>query len=61
MDERISRLLEYADIKVAAVLVIAETGLSGRRMIEEKYHTKVLSLLNDEDICKTLQRKHILL
>lgn len=61
MDERIGRLVEYADIEVAAVLVIAETGASGRRMIEEKYHTSVFSLLNDEDICKAMQRRNILL
>lgn len=62
MDERISRLKEYADIEVAAVLVIAETGAdaSDRKMLEEKHHTKVYSLVNDEDIRSVLSRKHFL-
>ena len=61
MDERISRLQEYADIEVAAILVIAETGISARKTLEEKYHTKVYSLLNDEDIRKILSRKQLFL
>ena len=63
MDERISRLKEYADIEVAAILVIAETGKEafGRKMLEEKYHTKVYSLLDDEDIRSILSRKTLLL
>ena len=62
MMERIGRLQEYADIEVAAVLVIAETGVapSGRKLLEEKYHTKVYSLLNDEDIRSVLGKKHLL-
>ena len=59
MLERISRMQEYADIEVAAILTIAQTavGETARKMLEEKYHTKVYSLLNDEEIRSALRRK----
>ena len=55
--ERIERLREVADIKVAAVIVIADltneevlqNGL-GAPMIEEKFETKVYSIIKDKDI-----------
>lgn len=61
MDERIARLQEYADIEAAAVLVVAETSEGGRKRLEEKYHTKVYSLLNDEDIRNAISRKALFL
>ena len=56
MDDPIDRLLELADVEVAAILVIAETCVhgSGRKRLESKYHTKVHSLLSDEEIRGTL-------
>ena len=59
MEERISRLQEYADIEVAAILTIAQTpsGALAQKMLEEKYHTKVYSLLNDEEIRFQLRRR----
>ena len=57
--ERIERLRETADIKVAAVIVIADLtneealrkGL-GTSMIEEKFGAKVYSVIRDQDIEK---------
>lgn len=62
MDAGISKLREYADVQVAAVMVIAETGsdCAGKQRIETKYGTKVYSLLNDEDIHTALRRRHLL-
>ena len=55
--ERIDRLKEQADIDVVAVIVIAnlvneearEKGL-GENMLEERYGTKVYSIITDKDI-----------
>lgn len=61
-DQHITRLREYADVKIAAILVIAETksNLSGRTYLEEKYGTKVYGLLNDEDIQSALKKMSVL-
>lgn len=55
--ERIERLKEVADIKVAAVVVIADlteeetvTQGLGSKMLEEKYGAKVYSIIHERDI-----------
>ena len=55
----IERLKEVADIEVEAVVVIAdltndeakEKGL-GAQMLEEKYGTKVVSIIQEKDVMK---------
>lgn len=55
--ERIDRLKELADIEVTALVVIAdltneearEKGL-GTKLVEEKYGTKVYSIITAKDI-----------
>jgi len=58
-DERIERIREQADVQIAAILVIAEIrdDFSGRKRLEEKYGTKVYSLLTDVDIQSVLQKE----
>ena len=62
-DEHIERLLELADVEIAAIMVIAEikSDFSGCKRLEEKYGTKVYSLLNDEDIRSAIARKETIL
>ncbi len=57
-DEHIEKLREQADVEIAAIMVIAEikSDFSGRKRLEEKYGTKVYSLLNDEDIQSVLRK-----
>lgn len=58
-DERIKRICEQADVQIAAVMVVAEIkgDLSGRKRLEEKYGTRVYSLLTDEDIRSVLKKE----
>jgi len=60
-DERIEKLREQADVEIAAILVLADikNDFSGRKRLEEKYETRVYSLLKDEDIQLAL-RKNVL-
>lgn len=57
-DEHIERMLKDADIKIAAILVLAERAADsrGRRRLEEKYHTKVYGMITDEDVRSVLKR-----
>ena len=61
--ERIERLKEIADIEVAAIVVIADLtneeakakGL-GAQMLEERYGAKVVSVIQEKDVIKYLER-----
>ena len=60
--ERIDRLKEVADIEVTAVVVIADLTNEeakakklGTAMLEEKYGTKVYSIITDKDIENVLK------
>ncbi len=61
--ERIERLKEAADIKVVAIIVIADLtneeakqqGL-GAQMLEERYNTKVYSVIGENDILKAIDK-----
>ncbi len=61
IDERVTRLREQVHVQIEAIVVIinrsedAEGQLSGARMLEEKYGTKVYSLITHEDISMALQ------
>jgi len=52
LNERIDRLLEYADVEIAAILVIAETSTdaAAKTQLELKYRTKVHGMTTDRDI-----------
>lgn len=61
--ERIERLKEQADIKVVAVIVIADfmsvsegNTKTGAQIIEDKYSTKVHSLITKDDIKKAVKK-----
>lgn len=61
IDERITRLCEQARVQIEAIVVIinrsdeAESQLSEARMLEEKYGTKVYSLITHKDISMALK------
>ena len=52
LNERINRILDYADVQIAAILVIAETSTdaAAKIQLEQKYHTKVYGMTTDRDI-----------
>ncbi len=60
IDERIERLLQLAKVDIVAVVVIADRmvaadgAMTGAKMLEEKYHTKVHAIITEEDIRKIL-------
>ena len=62
MMDTIARLKEYADVEIAAILVIAETChySSGIRKLEETYGAPVFAILHDEDIQAVLRKKAFL-
>ncbi len=61
IDERITQLRTQADVQIAAIIVImnrsdeTDSPLSGSRMLEEKYGTKVYSLITHQDISMAVQ------
>lgn len=61
IDERITRLREQVHVQIEAIVVIinrsdeAESQLSEARMLEEKYGTKVYSLITHKDISMALK------
>ncbi len=62
LDERLERLLNRYDIEIAAIIVIADRKIAGSdqsvigsEMIAQKYHTKVYSIITDDDIQSTLK------
>lgn len=57
LSERLDTIINQANVQIAAVVVIADRmvqqdteGLIGSRLIEEKYHTKLYSVITEEDI-----------
>ena len=58
IDERIIRLRQSARVQIAAIMVIADvkSDFTGRKWLESKYHTKVYSLLTDEDIRSAMKK-----
>jgi len=63
ISQRIDEIMKIARIEVAAVIVIANrmiqgdsSGKVGSALIEEKYGTKVYSIITDEDIKKYISR-----
>lgn len=63
-DERIERILKNYNVKIAALVVIANqfeknTECIGAKMLEEKYATRVYSIISHNDIHQALS-KHII-
>ncbi len=58
MDESIARLRETANVQIAAIMVIADvkSDFAVRKYLEDKYGTRVYSLLTDEDIRSALKK-----
>lgn len=61
--ERIERLKEMTDIKVVAIIVIADLTNEearqqylGVRMLEERYNTKVYSVISEKDILREIDK-----
>jgi Orotate phosphoribosyltransferase len=61
--ERIERLRKIADIEIAAVIVIADfmstkpgEATTGAQRIEERYGTKVYSIITREDITRAIKK-----
>ncbi len=54
--KRIEKILQLAKVDIVAVVVIVdctsktEKAITGARLLEEKYHTKVYSIVKEEDI-----------
>ena len=62
IEERIDRIRKKADIKIEAVIVIANryeenSGCIGKKLLEEKYGTKVYSIICHDDIQKAISAK----
>jgi orotate phosphoribosyltransferase len=61
MAERIERIRQKADIVIEAIVVIANryeesSECDGKINLEEKYGTKIYSIISHEDIVKTMER-----
>ncbi len=61
LDERLHRLLQYYEIEIAAIIVIADRKITannqkqvGSEWLAKKYRTKVYSIITDEDIQSAL-------
>lgn len=65
LDKRLERLMAIAHVDLVAVIAIVdsktkrEDGMYGSKYIEEKYSTKVYTLISDEDIRAAVD-KHII-
>lgn len=64
--ERMDSVLQLADVSIEAVIVIADrmavaegNVTTGSKMIEEKYNTKIYSIITEKDIISAIQRNII--
>ena len=64
LSERLDTIVNQANVQIAAVVVIADRmvqqdtdGLTGSKLIEEKYHTKLYSVITEEDIDYAIQNQ----
>lgn len=64
LSERLDAIINQANVQIAAVVVIADRmvqqdaeRLIGSKLIEEKYHTKLYSVITEEDIDHALQNQ----
>ena len=66
LSERLDAIISQANVQIAAVVVIADRmvqpdtkGVIGSKLIEEKYHTKLYSVITEEDIEHAIQNRII--
>lgn len=64
LSERIDTIINQANVQIAAVVVIADRmvqqdteGVIGSKLIEEKYHTKLYSVITEQDIAHAIQKQ----
>ncbi|MDE7283111.1 MAG: helix-turn-helix domain-containing protein [Lachnospiraceae bacterium] len=64
LSERLDTIINQSNVQIAAVVVIADRmvqqdteELIGSKLIEEKYHTKLYSVITEEDIEHAIQNR----
>ena len=57
LEERIAKLKESANVEIAAILVIIANRSEAIKMLEEKYNTKVISIITNDDIQNAITKK----
>ena len=57
LEERITQIKESAKVEIAAILVVVANRSEAIKMIEEKYNTKVISIITNEDIQNAITKK----
>ena len=57
LEERVAKLKESANVEIAAILVIIANRSEAIKMLEEKYNTKVISIITNDDIQNAITKK----
>ena len=57
LEERITQIKESAKVEIAAILVVVANRSEAIKMLEEKYNTKVISIISNEDIQNAITKK----
>lgn len=57
LEERITQIKESAKVEIAAILVVVANRSEAIKMLEEKYNTKVISIITNEDIQNAITKK----
>lgn len=57
LEERITQIKENAKVEIAAILVVVANRSEAIKMLEEKYNTKVISIITNEDIQNAITKK----
>lgn len=57
IEERIAQIKESAKVEIAAILVVVANRSEAIKMLEEKYNTKVISIITNEDIQNAITKK----
>lgn len=57
LEERITQIKESAKVEIAAILVVVANRSEAIKLLEEKYNTKVISIITNEDIQNAITKK----
>lgn len=57
LEERITQIKESAKVEIVAILVVVANRSEAIKMLEEKYNTKVISIITNEDIQNAITKK----
>ncbi len=57
LEERITQIKESAKVEIAAILVVVANRSEAIKMLVEKYNTKVISIITNEDIQNAITKK----